>query len=132
MSNDDKILSYFTLAFSVIGIAFAFVTAAYMFMNHTIVSSETTTVAAVVVDTNYQKAYITPIRSGKTFIMVPHPERYTVTVRYEDKDYCINTDEATYNKYKESKSAAERTIETVLTVEKTRTGRVKKYMSFKK
>lgn len=131
MSNDDKILSYFAFAASVIGIAFAFVTVAYMFMNNTIVSSETTTVTAVVVDTHYQKAYTTPIRSGKTFIMVPHPERYTVTVRYEDEDYCIDTDEATYNKYKESKSTAEWTIETVLTTKTTKTGRVKKYMSFK-
>jgi len=131
MSNDDKILSYFAFAANVIGIAFAFVTAAYMFMNNTIVSSETTTVTAVVVDTHYQKAYTTPIRSGKTFVMVPHPERYTVTVRYEDEDYCIDTDEATYNKYKESKSTAERTIETVLTTKTTKTGRVKKYMSFK-
>lgn len=125
MDNTDKALSYFAFAASVVGIIFAIIAAVHMFMNNTMVSSETTTVTAVVVDTHYQAAYTTPIRSGKTFIMVPHPERYTVTVRYEDEDYCIDTDEATYSECNKGKN-----ITMLLTVYKTMTGRVKKYMSF--
>lgn len=130
MSNDDKILSCFALAGSIIGLALAITGLVFAILNGVTASSETTTVTAIVMDTHYQKAYTTPIRSGKTFVMVPHPERYTVTVRYEDEDYCIDTDEAIYNKCKAMTSGKD-TVETMLTTKTTKTGRVKKYMSFK-
>ena len=125
--NKDKIFQFFAY---VCGIA-ELLLFIFVISSGITVSSETTTVTAVVMDADYHVLSTTPFATWKNMIMSQsQPKYYIVTVRYEDEDYHIQTDEATYNKCKTMVFGTD-TIKAVLTVKKDKAGYVKKYMSFK-
>ena len=115
--NKDKIFRFFAYVCGIVELLlFIFVISSGI-----TVSSETTTVTAVVMDADYHVLSTTPFATWTQY--------YIVTVRYEDEDYHIQTDEATYNKCKTMVFGTD-TIKAVLTVKKDKAGYVKKYMSF--
>lgn len=64
------------------------------------VSVETSTVQVTIVDRHHSNMYITPMSTGKTTIMVTHPEEYKITVEYNGSKYIVSGQE-TYDKYKD-------------------------------
>ena len=119
--NKDKFFRFFAYVCGIVELLlFIFVISSGI-----TVSSETTTVTAVVMDADYHVLSTTPFATWTQ----SQPKYYIVTVRYEDEDYHIQTDEATYNKCKTMVFGTD-TIKAVLTVKKDKAGYVKKYMSF--
>ena len=49
-----------------------------------LINTETQEVDAVITDVYYKGAWVQPISTGKSIIMVTHPAQYKVTFEYED------------------------------------------------
>lgn len=62
------------------------------------ISVETSTVQVTIVDEHHSNMYITPMSTGKTTIMVTHPEEYEITVEYNGSKYIVSGQD-TYDKY---------------------------------
>lgn len=55
-----------------------------------LINIETKEVDAVITDVYYKSAWVQPISTGKTMIMVTHPAQYKVTFEYEDVSLTVN------------------------------------------
>lgn len=55
-----------------------------------LINIETKEVDAVIADVYYKSAWVQPISTGKTMIMVTHPAQYKVTFEYEDVTLTVN------------------------------------------
>lgn len=61
-----------------------------------VVSTETTSVEATVVDTYHQPAWTQPILVGKAVSFIYHPAQYKVTMTYKDYILTVNNEELYY------------------------------------
>lgn len=66
-----------------------------------LVHSETTVVEAEVVATYHKNAWMQPIKSGKTFTFIHHPEQNCVVVEYDGVRLTID-DIGVYQQYKDA------------------------------
>ena len=72
-------------------------------------------VSAILVDTHYKRAWIQPMISGKTVMMINHPADYDLIFEYEGKRYNLDVDSDIYNTY-ENAVGQEFDMELVTTV----------------
>ena len=72
-------------------------------------------VPAILVDTHYKRAWIQPMKSGKTVMMINHPADYDLIFEYEGKRYNLDVDSDIYNTY-ENAVGQEFNMELVTTV----------------
>lgn len=61
-------------------------------------STEDSTVQVKIVDEYYRDSYMTSMYTGKSFMYMPHPAVYRITVEYNGKQYYL-TDEESYELY---------------------------------
>lgn len=61
-------------------------------------STEDSTVPVKIVDQYYCGQYVTSVYTGKSFMYIPHPAVYRITVEYNDKQYYL-TDRESYELY---------------------------------
>lgn len=61
-------------------------------------STEDSTVQVKIVDEYRHGSYMTSVYTGKSFMYIPHPAVYRITVEYNDEQYYL-TDEESYELY---------------------------------
>lgn len=61
-------------------------------------STEDSTVQVKIVDEYHHGSYITSVYTGKSFMCIPHPAVYRITVEYNGEQYYL-TDEESYELY---------------------------------
>ena len=74
-----------------------------------------TLVPAILVDTHHKRAWIQPIISGKSIMMINHPADYDLIFEYEGQRYNLDVDSDIYNTY-ENAVGQEFDMELVTTV----------------
>lgn len=72
-------------------------------------------VHAILVDTHYKRAWIQPIISGNSVMMINHPADYDLIFEYEGQRYNLDVDKDIYNTY-ENAVGQEFDMELVTTV----------------